>query len=121
MPVTLGVFFTLGRLGRYELAMGWLVLASLFFYGWWNPSYVGLLLLSILINYRLGIKLAYEFERPPVQRHISLLILAVGGNLALLAYYKYANFFLTSANSLLGTQWAIGQVVLPLGISFFMI
>jgi len=55
------VFFTLGRLDRRELAMGWLVLASLFFYGWWNPAYVGLILVSMIFNYQVGLSLGHSF------------------------------------------------------------
>ena len=45
LPVTLVVFFLLGR-ARQALAAGWLTAASLFFYGWWNPAFVGLLLVA---------------------------------------------------------------------------
>jgi D-alanyl-lipoteichoic acid acyltransferase DltB (MBOAT superfamily) len=48
-----------------------------------------------------------------------LLIVAICANLALLGYYKYANFFLSSINSLSGSQWSLGEFMLPLGISFF--
>jgi alginate O-acetyltransferase complex protein AlgI len=50
LPITLAGFFALGRRSR-GLAIAWLALASLFFYGWWNPVYVGLLLASITFNY----------------------------------------------------------------------
>jgi hypothetical protein len=43
LPVTVLLFFQLARLSS-QLAASWLVMASLFFYGWWNPIYVGLLL-----------------------------------------------------------------------------
>jgi alginate O-acetyltransferase complex protein AlgI len=54
LPVTLLVFFILGSRGQTSLAMGWLVLASLFFYGFWNPAYVGLIILSLLVNFAFG-------------------------------------------------------------------
>ncbi len=50
LPITLAGFFALGRQSR-GLAIAWLALASLFFYGWWNPAYVALLLASITFNY----------------------------------------------------------------------
>lgn len=48
-----------------------------------------------------------------------VLVLAVSANLILLVYFKYANFFLTTANELVGTNWVLANVVLPLGISFY--
>lgn len=48
-----------------------------------------------------------------------MLAAAIAINLALLAYYKYADFFLTSANAALGTDWPTLGIVLPIGISFF--
>ncbi|MGV3629345.1 MAG: MBOAT family protein, partial [Betaproteobacteria bacterium] len=53
LPLTLLVFFGLGRFSA-KLAAGWLAVASLFFYGWWSPAYVALLLLSILCNFSAG-------------------------------------------------------------------
>ena len=53
LPATLVGFFQIGRYSR-PLAALWLFAASLFFYGWWNPAYVGLLLASILFNYSIG-------------------------------------------------------------------
>ena len=50
LPLTLLVFFALGRFSA-KLAAGWLAAASLFFYGWWSPAYVALLLVSILFNF----------------------------------------------------------------------
>lgn len=48
-----------------------------------------------------------------------LFILAITANLALLAYYKYANFFVSSINNAIGSSWRVGEIILPLGISFF--
>jgi D-alanyl-lipoteichoic acid acyltransferase DltB (MBOAT superfamily) len=118
LPVTLAGFFLLGRIGpRYAAA--WLTLASLFFYGWWNPLYVGLLVLSIGFNYFCGTVIGRAVSSG-AQGHAKLtLIAAIAANLALLAYYKYANFFLSSVNQLAGTTWSFGDIILPLGISFF--
>ncbi|MGQ9860390.1 MAG: hypothetical protein ACUVSD_00065 [Thiobacillaceae bacterium] len=55
-PVTTLVFFRLGAY-RHRLAAAWLGTASLFFYGWWNPAYVGLLWASIFFNYGIGFAL----------------------------------------------------------------
>src|SRR5688572_32020647 len=57
LPVTLLGFYLLARCAGRRAAMGWLVAASLFFYGWWNPVYLALLGGSILFNYLLGARL----------------------------------------------------------------
>jgi alginate O-acetyltransferase complex protein AlgI len=114
LPVTLTGFFAFGR-HSHALAMGWLVAASLFFYGWWYPFYLALLLASVTVNFGAG--LALSRVAPPRRRHI--LILAVAANLALLGYFKYAGFFVGAADAILGGAWPIPAIVLPLGISFF--
>jgi D-alanyl-lipoteichoic acid acyltransferase DltB (MBOAT superfamily) len=117
LPVTLGAFFFFGLFSR-TLAALWLFAASLFFYGWWDPTYVGLLLASILLNFTTGWTLTRERYGSPAHKK-AFLVTGIAGNLALLAYFKYANFFLESANQVLGTDLHIGAIVLPLGISFF--
>jgi D-alanyl-lipoteichoic acid acyltransferase DltB (MBOAT superfamily) len=118
LPATLVVFFQLGRLSP-KLAAGWLAAASLFFYGWWNPVYVALLVASILFNYAMGIAIVRADAAGDARRKKRLLVVAVAGDLAVLGYYKYANFFLDSVNAVLGTSANLGTIVLPLGISFF--
>lgn len=118
LPVVLAAFFAMGRFSR-PLAALWLFAASLFFYGWWNPAYVSLLIGSILFNFAMGSAISRAHQRGWATRAKGLLIAAVGGDLALLGYYKYANFFLASTNQLLGAGWHVQEVILPLGISFF--
>lgn len=118
LPVTALVFFRLGAYS-HRLAAAWLGAASLFFYGWWNPAYVGLLLASIFFNYGIGLALAREHQAGRERRKNLTLVLGVAGDLALLGYYKYANFFLDTANRILGAGWSMEEILLPLGISFF--
>lgn len=118
LPITAWGFFRLA-VYSHRLAAAWLGAASLFFYGYWNPAYVGLLLASIFFNYGIGYALAREHEAGHSRRKNLILTLGVGGDLALLAYYKYANFFLDTANRLLDTNWGLQEILLPLGISFF--
>lgn len=118
LPIVVSMFFILGRY-RQELALSWLLLASLFFYGWWNPSYVPLLLVSIGFNYSIGRYLISQHgQRHPRQRHVAF-TLGIAGNLSLLAYYKYGKFFIINVNEWLGTAWPLPTIALPLGISFF--
>ena len=114
LPVAVGGFFLIARMNR-EAASFWLVAASLFFYGYWNVAYLPLLAGSIAFNYFCGVRIA---DSPPGLKKL-LLILSVCANLGLLAYYKYANFFLSGINDLSGHSYSLGRIVLPLGISFF--
>ncbi len=112
LPVTLLGFHLIGKQGHHRVAISWLVGASLFFYGWWNPAYLGLILGSILFNYAVGVAL---LGRP----NKLTLFLGVAANLGVLGYFKYANFFIDNINSLVGSDIILEQIILPLGISFF--
>lgn len=112
LPLTLAGFFFCARFS-HALAAGWLALASLAFYGYWNVAYVPLLALSIVFNFFVGTALAAD----RVHRK-GILIFGLALNLALLAYFKYADFFVANLNHL-GAGWSLPAVILPLGISFF--
>jgi alginate O-acetyltransferase complex protein AlgI len=112
LPVSLLGFFCLGELGLRRTAILWLTLASLFFYGWWNASYVPLLVCSILFNFFVGERLRAGGSR-------IWLILGITGNVLLLGYYKYIGFLTEVVSDTAGLNWAIPHVVLPLAISFF--
>lgn len=115
LPIVLVGYFLLGR-WRPAWAAGWLALASLFFYGYWDSRYVPLLLGSILMNYGAGRLIA---ATAPGKARRRWLVAALAANLLLLAWYKYANFLLDSARMLAGAHWAGWDIVLPVGISFF--
>lgn len=115
LPITIVGFFLAGRLGKTAGA-AWLAACSLFFYAWWDYRYLALLAASIGANYVIG---AYVTRHAlSIQGRLALGT-AVTLNLLLLGYYKYADFFLSSANAILGTNWPILGIVLPIGISFF--
>ena len=87
-----------------------------FFYSWWNPNYLWIILVSIFFNYKIGIYLSSSLE---YSRKKLILILGIVVNLTLLGYYKYVNFFLDNLNAITGSEFILGKVVLPLAISFF--
>ena len=119
LPVTALLFFAFSAGGRPMLAAGWLGLASLFFYGYWSPRYILLLLASIAANYLMGRGILRLRDERRLRGCRLLVMAAVTFNLGLLAYYKYANFFVDSLNALAGTGFQLERILLPIGISFF--
>ena len=94
------------------------MIASLFFYGWWRPVYLVLLVISLLANFGFGRGLSPESGLSASIRRLMLGI-SIAFNLGLLGYFKYANFFVDSLGALLDTGWSIETIVLPLAISFY--
>lgn len=114
LPLTFAGFFTLGHKGQKSLATLWLVLASFFFYGYWDVRYVPLLFGSISFNYLVGRHLEKQ------NGHKGWLWLGIVVNVLLLGYFKYTDFFLGTVNELAGESlFDLPHIVLPLGISFF--
>ncbi len=108
LPIALAGFWLAGRFGR-RAALGWLLAASLVFYGAWSKPFLALLLGSMAMNYGLA-QAMRAAGRPRLW-----LVAGLAANLALLGFFKYANFFA----GVLGVPPPFGGVLLPLGISFF--
>lgn len=96
-----------------------LLVASYYFYAYWDYRFAGLLVFSTLLDYTIG-KLLGRIDRIAV-RHM-LLITSLVGNLGLLGFFKYYNFFIESAQTIFG-HWGISgttlNIILPIGISFY--
>ncbi|MDJ0617896.1 MAG: MBOAT family O-acyltransferase [Calothrix sp. MO_192.B10] len=130
VPLTYLGFLVIGRFFGNRLVLSWLVLCSLFFYGWWNPIYLSLIVLSMVFNYSVGMGLVSlnrslnsgsidsNFQHRRKLQIKLLLFLGVSAHLLTLAYFKYAGF-LSDNLEMLGINWEPGKIVLPLGISFF--
>ncbi len=114
LPVSLIGFYIAGKKSR-ELAILWLVISSLFFYGWWNPNLLSIIISSILVNYFISQMFSVYKKRA---RHI-LLVIGILLNLATLSYFKYANFFVDNINQFFFTSLYLEKIILPLAISFF--
>ena len=114
LPITAIGFFLLAR-KSHVMAAGWLALASLFFYGWWSLSYIPLLLASIVFNYVIG----WQIGHSTGSIRKKWLVFGVVADLALLAYFKYADFFILSVNAAAKTDFPALNIILPVGISFF--
>lgn len=118
LPVTLAVYLLLNKFRLTLLSKSWLVISSLFFYGYWNFLYLPLIMGSIIFNYTIGTVIA---QNRAVRwcTNKQMLTFGIIFNIALLGYFKYTNFFITNINYLAGTQLKLIHAVLPLGISFF--
>lgn len=108
LPVTFIVYFLLARSNDQKWARLWLLAASIFFYGWWDPRNIILIALSMVFNFAVGNSISRS-------KHKGILTFGIVANLAVLFYYKYANFFLDA----IGSGYHLEKIVLPLGISFF--
>jgi alginate O-acetyltransferase complex protein AlgI len=118
MPLTLLLFHGLRAAGLARSSIGLLALLSLGFYGWWNPIYLLLIVPLIAANFALAASIVPRDGRRP-RAAKPLLVLGLVLNLATLAYFKYANFFVDNLNAVAGFDLVLGKVVLPIGISFF--
>lgn len=116
LPLVLCGYFLMNRLGWYRGGSLFLLGMSLWFYGYFNPSYLPLILVSVFLNY-LFYKLL-QGEHPEKFRGL-VLAAALTFNIGLLIYFKYYDFFLENVNALFGTDFTLRHLLLPLGISFF--
>jgi len=125
LPVTIGFYFWLNSKRLIIIANIWLVGASLFFYAFMKIAFLPVILVSILVNYVLGILLSektapctsYSGKGWPSPK--TILKLGILFNVGLLGYFKYADFFVANVNSIFGSMIPLPEILLPLGISFF--
>lgn len=113
MPITLGVFYALRKFAPIKIILSWLIVSSLAFYGWWNPAYLGLIIVSLCVNFSVG----YFLQRKSKSK--ILFILGIIFNLSLLGYFKYFNFFAENVGLLMDSDFGFEKIALPLAISFF--
>jgi alginate O-acetyltransferase complex protein AlgI len=117
LPISYLVYFFFLRKRYAIFAKVWLVLASLFFYSFWNLIYLPLLIFSIIFNFYIGKGLCGNFHIPIKKTH--LLTIGISVNLFFLGYFKYADFFISNINLSFGLNYSQLNLALPLAISFF--
>ena len=115
LPLVLLGHYAFLFLRKYSALKIWLALSSLFFYGYWKPVYLPLIIASVLIN--------FAFSRalldPRAKRRL-ILLLGVSFNVGLLGFFKYFDFFISNFSLLLAIKDPFQlNLLLPLGISFF--
>jgi alginate O-acetyltransferase complex protein AlgI len=115
LPASLLGYQLLSRFGRNAL-LAWLALISLFFYGWWNPAYLGLLLSSIILNFFFAYLIGRVSSETVRSRWLAA---AITSNLLLLMWFKYLFPFLNFFHHHGLIHRRFEDVLLPLGISFF--
>jgi D-alanyl-lipoteichoic acid acyltransferase DltB (MBOAT superfamily) len=122
LPITVVLYALLNRRQNKLPAKSFMVLASLFFYSYWNPIYLPLILASIFVNFAIGRSLARSYsdadDVSSKGRKVSL-VLGILFNVGLLAYFKYVDFFIENFNFVFSADAASLNIVLPLAISFF--
>ncbi|MEG0770757.1 MAG: MBOAT family O-acyltransferase [Clostridia bacterium] len=94
-----------------------LFLVSLLFYAWGEPIYIVLMLFSSVVDYTNGLLIDKYKDNKKLKR--TFLIISVVINLSLLCVFKYADFFISTTNSLVGSSIDTLKLGLPLGISFY--
>ncbi len=117
LPLVFFLYFALSKV-RIHFAKVLLIFASLFFYAWWKLEYLPILLASIVFNFTVA-DLIRENKLRSFMPKKAVLIFGVVANIALLGYYKYADFFIENVNAVLGTEYSSLKLLLPLAISFF--
>lgn len=113
LPAVLLLYYISPRKLKNYVLLGF----SLFFYGYGGPKYLLVMLLSIGINYILGLLVHRYRENERAIKFV--LIITVAVNLFIIGYYKYTNFLVTNINTIFGSSIEIGNIVMPIGISFF--
>lgn len=115
-PMCITGFYVLAGRGYGTAAKVWLIGFSLWFYGYFSPSYLLIMIASIALNHVL-VKLMRVFDAKRSKR--ALLIAGVILNLGLLGYFKYLDFAISNLNFIFKANIPYREILLPLGISFF--
>jgi D-alanyl-lipoteichoic acid acyltransferase DltB (MBOAT superfamily) len=116
LPIALGIHYLLGA-WKPRMAALWLCVASIVFYGWWNPQFVVLLAGSIVFNYLVSLAILSLATRPRLQ--VLVTALGVAADLLLLFHYKYFAAMVNFVGEMGFNVGPMDALILPLGISFF--
>ena len=120
LPITFFIYFYLNHKRLTETSKGFLICSSLFFYSWWNIAYLPIIIASMTFNYAIGRSLHKTAgKKYSTFSKKSILIFGIVLNLALLGYFKYADFFIENINIAFDIRVEPMHLLLPLAISFF--
>lgn len=118
LPLVLVAYY----LVKHKWQNRFLLIASYYFYGFWDWRFLSLILLSTIVDYTAGLRI-YRSDKPAVRKFYLWLSVAV--NLSILGTFKYFNFFIGSLEAILAplgfgpVGFQTLNIVLPVGISFY--
>ena len=115
LPVVLLAYFLVPK--KFKNVV--ILIASLIFYAWGEPIYIVLMVFSILFNYLSGLEIDDCKERGDVLKGKIAFWMAVGVNLGILGFFKYAGFVVENLNRILPFDISMPALALPIGISFY--
>ncbi len=119
LPLALAGYYLLNYLKRYKIAGIFLISMSLWFYGYFNKTYLFIICGSIIANYLLSVLMNRGGVWSKKRVRKSLLVLGIFANIAVIFYFKYFNFFIENINDIFSKTFELRNIILPLGISFF--
>ncbi|HTV49708.1 MAG TPA: MBOAT family O-acyltransferase [Steroidobacteraceae bacterium] len=119
LPLALTLTYLFGRRQSPTLAKLTLAVLSLAFYAYWRPIYLWLLLFSIGFNYLVGDRIQRAVAEERKRSVAGWLAFGLCVDIALLGWFKYANFITDNVNAIAGTGWRLERIILPLAISFY--
>lgn len=115
LPLTLLLYYA----GPSRLRNLVLLVMSLAFYSWGEPVYVSIMLFSTIFDYGNGLAIEKCLSSGRKRAARAVLLLSVAGNLGILGFFKYSNFFIEIINAAGGTDFPLLELSLPIGISFY--
>lgn len=115
LPLTLLLYYA----GPSRLRNLVLLVMSLAFYSWGEPVYISIMLFSTVFDYGNGIAIEKCLSSGRKRAARAVLLLSVAGNLGILGFFKYSNFFIEIINAAGGTDFPLLELSLPIGISFY--
>lgn len=116
LPLALAGWYILNHFKLYRVALVFVIGMSLWFYGYFNPSYLLIILGSMAGNYLISF-IMERISKPKGKK--VMMIVGILFNVAILGYYKYYDFFIGNLNVVFKTDFTLKHIILPLGISFF--
>jgi len=118
LPLSLAGYFLISK-KNLRGSIVFLLVASVIFYSYWDVRYLPLLALSIVANFFTGRAIVMSRDRDALAAARRWLVAGLVFNLALLIFFKYANFIVVNFAAVTGLDIASPGIELPIGISFF--
>ena len=104
---------------HFKIENLFILIFSLFFYGWGEPKYIVIMIFTILLNYICALLIHSNRTKGKQGAAKAVLVVSVILNLGILGFFKYFNFFLSNINNIFGLDIQFLKLALPIGISFY--